>query len=62
MLKIRYDWMYLPLQDYKTVGEYNSALFKIISQLQLYGEKVTKQDMLEKIFSIFHASNAISRA
>ena len=29
--KARYDWMHLRLQDFKTVSEYNSALFKINS-------------------------------
>ena len=27
--KAQYDWMHLRLQDFKTVSEYNSALFKI---------------------------------
>ena len=55
--KARYDWMHLHLQDYKTVSEYNSAMFCISSQLKLCGEKVTDEDMLEKTFSTFHASN-----
>ena len=29
--KARYDWMHLRLQDYKTVSEYNSAMFRISS-------------------------------
>jgi hypothetical protein len=33
--KARYDWMHLRLQDFKSVSEYNSALFKISSQLKL---------------------------
>ena len=37
--KARYDWMHLRLQDFKIVNEYNSALFKISSQLKLCGEK-----------------------
>ena len=37
--KARYDWMHLRLQDFKTINEYNSALFKISSQLKLGGEK-----------------------
>ena len=31
LLKARYDWMHLRLQDYKTVSEYNSAMFRISS-------------------------------
>ena len=51
--------MHLRLQDYKTVSEYNSAMFRISSQLKLCGEKVTDEDMLEKTFSTFHASNLL---
>ena len=29
--KVRYNWSNLRLQDFKSVSEYNSALFKIIS-------------------------------
>jgi hypothetical protein len=36
------------------VGEYNSAMFRITSELKLYGEKITDEDMLEK--NIFHIS------
>ena len=57
--KARYDWMHLRLQDYKTVSEYNSAMFRISSQLKLCREKVTDEDMLEKTFSTFHESNLL---
>ncbi|XP_031120989.1 uncharacterized protein LOC116024238 [Ipomoea triloba] len=57
--KARYDWLHLRFQDFKTVSEYNSAMFKISSQLLLCGEKITDDDMLEKTFSIFHASNMV---
>ena len=57
--KARYDWMHLRLQDFKTVSEYNSAIFKISSRLKLCGEKITDEDMLEKMFSTFHASNVL---
>ena len=36
--------MYLRLQDFKIVSEYNFALFKISSQLKLCGEKITKEE------------------
>ncbi|CAN6687393.1 unnamed protein product [Malus baccata var. baccata] len=55
----RYEWTHLRIQDFKTVAEYNSAMFRIISQLKLYGETITKEDMLEKTFSTFHASNVL---
>ena len=52
--------MYLRLQDFKTVSEYNSTLFKISSQLKLCGEKkITKEDILKKTFTTFHASNVL---
>lgn len=57
--KARFDWMHLRLQDFKSVSEYNSAMFKITSQLKLCGENVTDDDMLEKTFSTFHASNLL---
>ena len=51
--------MHLRLQDFKSVSEYNSAIFIISSQLQLCGEKITDEDMLEKTFSTFHAFNVL---
>ena len=57
--KTRYDWMHLRLQDFRTIAEYNSALFKISSKLKLCGEKITESDMLEKTYSTFHASNVL---
>ncbi|XP_073129133.1 uncharacterized protein [Henckelia pumila] len=57
--RARYEWMHLRLQDFKSASDYNSELFKISSMLTLCGEKVTDQDMLEKTFSTFHASNVL---
>ena len=57
--KTQYNWVHLRLQDFKTISEYNSALFKIISQLKLCGEKITEEDMLEKKITIFHTSNVL---
>ena len=57
--KARYEWMHLRLQDFKSVSDYNSALFRITSKLMLCGEKITDDDMLEKTFSTFHASNVL---
>ncbi|XP_039128431.1 uncharacterized protein LOC120264674 [Dioscorea cayenensis subsp. rotundata] len=57
--KARYDWMHLRLQDFKTVSEYNSTIFRISSQLKLCGERIVDSDMLEKSFSTFHASNML---
>ena len=37
--------MHLRLQDFKSVSDYNSTLFKISSQLKLCGVKVTEEDI-----------------
>lgn len=55
--KARYEWLHLRLQDYKSVSEYNSALFSITSVLKLCGEPIIDKEMLEKTFSTFHTSN-----
>ena len=57
--KALYDWMHLRLQEFKSVSEYNSDLFKISSQLKLCGENITEEDILEKTFTTFHASNVL---
>ena len=57
--KACYNWMHLRLHDFRIVVEYNSALFKISSKLQLCGEKITESDMLEKTYSTFYASNVL---
>ena len=59
LLKARYDWMHLRLQDFKSFSEYNSTLFKISSQLKLCGDNITEEDMLVKTFTTFHASNVL---
>ena len=53
----RSEWMSLRFQDFKKVNEYNSALFRICSQLRFCGEEVSDEEMLEKTYSTFHASN-----
>ncbi|XP_073119943.1 uncharacterized protein [Henckelia pumila] len=57
--RARYEWIHLRLQDFKSVSDYNSALFKICSKLKLCGENIFDQDLLEKTFSTFHASNVL---
>src|SRR5215470_5307788 len=51
--------MQLRLQDFKSISDYNSAMFKITSQLKLCGGNITDEDMLEKTLSTFHASNIV---
>ncbi|KAI3754346.1 hypothetical protein L1987_54128 [Smallanthus sonchifolius] len=53
----RDEWNNLRFQDFKKVNEYTSALFRICSTLRFCGQNVTEEDMLEKTFSTFHASN-----
>ena len=55
----RYDWIHLKLQDFKSVSNYNSELFRIDSKLLLCREKITGMDMLEKTFSTFRISNML---
>jgi hypothetical protein len=59
LLKAQYDWIHLRLEDFESVIEYNSTLFKISSRLKLYGENFTKEDMLEKTPNTYHASNVL---
>ncbi|CAN6708315.1 unnamed protein product [Malus baccata var. baccata] len=47
------------LTDFKSVAEYNSALFRITSQMKLCGDTITEEMLLEKTFSTFHASNML---
>ena len=57
--KASYDWLHLRLQDFKSVSDYKSALFKISSRLKLCGEKIIDEDMLEKTYTTFHAFNVL---
>ncbi|XP_068331398.1 uncharacterized protein [Pyrus communis] len=57
--RARYEWTHVRIQDFKSVAEYNSALFRITSQMKLCGDTITEEDMLEKAFSTFHASNML---
>ncbi|XP_070056080.1 uncharacterized protein [Nicotiana tomentosiformis] len=47
----RYDWANLRLQDFKSVSEYNSVMFRITSKLKFCGDNITGYDMLEKTFT-----------
>ena len=57
--KARYNLLHLRLQDFKSVSEYNSYLFKISLLLKLCRENITDEDMLEKTFTTFHTSNVL---
>ena len=47
------EWNDLRLQDFKSVYEYNYALYRITSQLKLCGENIIDEDMLEKYVQNF---------
>ncbi|KAM0993780.1 hypothetical protein ACFX2G_009496 [Malus domestica] len=57
--RTHYEWTHLRIQDFKSVAKYNSAMFRISSQMKLCGETITKEDMLENTFSTFHAANVL---
>ncbi|GKD19888.1 uncharacterized protein Tco_1209046, partial [Tanacetum coccineum] len=57
--RARYEWVHLRLQDFKSVSEYNLAMFRITTQLTLCRENTIVEEMLEKTFSTFHASNML---
>ncbi|XP_068331544.1 uncharacterized protein [Pyrus communis] len=57
--RARYEWTHLRIQDFKSVAEYNSALFRITSQMKLCWDIITEEHMLEKTLSTFHASNVL---
>ena len=57
--RARYEWTHLRIQDFKSVAEYNSALFRITSQMKLCGDTITEEDMMEKTLNTFHASNVL---
>ncbi|XP_047259013.1 uncharacterized protein LOC124891266, partial [Capsicum annuum] len=50
----RYEWIHLRFQDFKTVIEYNSSVFRIIFQLKLCGKTINDEDMMKKILTTFH--------
>ena len=57
--KAQYDWKHIRFLDYKSVDEYNSVLFRIVSLLRLCGEKVTEEEMLNKTLSTFPQTNMV---
>lgn len=55
----RHDWFNLRLLNFKSITEYNSSMYRIISQLNLCGEDVTEHAKLEKTYSTFPASSML---
>ncbi|XP_021846456.2 uncharacterized protein [Spinacia oleracea] len=57
--KAQFDWTNLRFQDFKSVSEYNSTLFKIVSLLKYCDQAVTEDQMIEKTLSTFHVNNIV---
>ncbi|KAK9666143.1 hypothetical protein RND81_07G005100 [Saponaria officinalis] len=57
--KARYDWITYDQLYFKSINDYNSAMFRITAQLELCGEKVSDVDMLEKTYQTFHGSQLL---
>ncbi|KAM2396760.1 hypothetical protein ACFX1X_033937 [Malus domestica] len=53
----RHDWQHLRFQDFKSVNKYNSEVCRIRSLLKFCNETLTEEDLLEKTYSTFSASN-----
>ncbi|XP_056856874.1 uncharacterized protein LOC130506261, partial [Raphanus sativus] len=49
--KARHEWMSLSFRDFGSVEKYNYALSKVAHTLMFYGEKLTEEKLLEKVFS-----------
>ncbi|XP_050104850.1 uncharacterized protein LOC126584547 [Malus sylvestris] len=47
------------LDEALKMAEYNSALFRITSQMKLCGDTITDEILLEKTYSTFHANNVL---
>ncbi|KAK9705917.1 hypothetical protein RND81_07G091800 [Saponaria officinalis] len=55
--RLHEDWKNLRFQDFTSVNEYNSALFRISSQLEYCGDEVTDFAKLKKTFSTMGGPN-----
>ena len=51
------EWNALRFQDFKDVSDYNSAIFKLVSQLKFCRVDFTYEEILEKTYSTFHTFN-----
>lgn len=53
----RNEWIHLRVLDHPTIAGYNSAMFRITSQLKVCGQLISEADQIEKTLSTFPASN-----
>lgn len=54
MSKIYNQWIHMRFQDFKSLADYNSELYKIAAQFEMCSEQLSKESKLEKTLSIFH--------
>ena len=55
----RWEWSLIRLMDFKSIGEYNSAIHKICSKLHFCDQPVSDAYLIEKILSIFLPANRL---
>lgn len=53
----RNDWIHLCVLDHPTIASYNSALFRVTSQLKVCRHPIFELDQIEKTFSTFPAAS-----
>ncbi|KAL6614983.1 hypothetical protein ACP70R_037253 [Stipagrostis hirtigluma subsp. patula] len=52
--RVKREWANLRFQDFKTVEDYNTALYGITTRMKLCGLKLEDKDLIEKTLSTFH--------
>src|SRR6266508_3824603 len=55
----RREWSLIRLMDFKSIGEYNSAIHKICSKLRFCDQPVSDEDLIEKTLSTFLPANRL---
>lgn len=55
----RHDWINLRVQDHTSIANHKSELFRITSQLAVYGHLEPNKEQIEKTLSTFHAANLV---
>lgn len=57
--KTQFDRTNLRFQDFKSVSDYNSTLFRIVFLLKYCDQPVKEEQMIEKTLFTFHANNIV---
>ncbi|KAL6592452.1 hypothetical protein ACP70R_049505 [Stipagrostis hirtigluma subsp. patula] len=52
--RVKREWANLRFQEFKTVEDYNTALYGITTRMKLCGLKLEDKDLIEKTLSTFH--------